>query len=324
MKEDRRRLLGSMGLVLVAPALAQGGKAWRIGFLGVPPAASYGQRIQALRAGLRDFGYIEGKNLVVEWRWAEGRLDRLPGLAAELVRLNVDLIVTHTTPSTMAAKKATSTIPIVIAAVGDPVSTGLVQSLARPGGNVTGLTFFQAELTTKRLEIIRQTYPRARRVGLLTNPANPSHAIYLESITGPAKALKLDLQLFAARAKEELDDALASMAARKMEAAVIVEDPVTIANARQIAEKALALRMPIIGFREIAEGGGLMAYGVDLNESWRRAGFFIDRVLKGAKPAELPIERASKFEMIVNLRTAKILGVRVPQVVLQGADRVIE
>lgn len=324
MGETRRRLLASMGLVLVAPALAQSGRVWRIGFLGVPTAASYGARIEALRAGLREYGYVEGKNIVIEWRWADGRLDRLPDLASDLVRSNVDLIVTHTTPSTMAAKKATSTIPIVIAAVGDPVSTGLVQSLARPGGNVTGLSFLQAELTIKRLEIIRETYPKARRVGLLTNPANPSHAVYHQSIAAPAKALKLELQFFGARSREELDDALASMAARKMEAAVIVEDPVTIGNARQIGETALRLRLPIIGFREIAEGGGLLSYGVDLNQSWRRAGFFVDRVLKGAKPAELPIERASKFEMLVNLRTAKVLGVRIPPSVIQGADRVIE
>ena len=324
MEGNRRRLLGSMGLVLVAPALAQGPKVRRIGFLGVPTAASYTARIEALRAGLRDYDYVEGKNIVIEWRWADGRLERLPQLAAELVRLNVEVIVTHTTPSTMAAKKATSTIPIVITAVGDPVSTGLVQSLARPGGNVTGLTFLQAELTTKRLELIRQTYPRAKRVGLLTNPANPSHAVYFQSLAEPARALKIDLQQFGARAKEELDGVLASMLAGKVDAAVIAEDPVTIGNARQIAEKARELRLPIIGFREIAEFGGLMAYGVDLNQSWRRSAFFVDRILKGAKPAELPIERASRFEMLVNLKTAKALGVRIPQSVLQGADRVIE
>ena len=316
--------MGSMGLVLVAPAFAQASKVRRIGFLGVPTAASYTARIEALRAGLRDYGYVEGKNILIEWRWADGQLERLPQLAAELVRSNVELIITHTTPSTMVAKKATSTIPIVIASVGDPVSTGLVQSLARPGGNVTGLTFLQAELTIKRLELIRKTYPRARRVGLLTNPANPSHAVYFKSLAEPARTLKIDLQQFGARAKEELDDVLASMVARKMDAAVIAEDPVTIGNARQIAEKALELRLPVIGFREIAELGGLMAYGVDLNESWRRSGFFVDRILNGAKPADLPIERASKFEMLVNLKTAKTLGVRIPPSVLQGADRVIE
>ena len=324
MEEIRRRLIGSMGLALVAPALAQSTRVWRIGFLGVPNASGYANRVEALRAGLREHGYIEGKNIVIEWRWADGRLDRLPALADGLVRLKPDLIVTHTTPSTLALKKATTTIPIVITGVGDPVSTGLVQSLARPGGNVTGLTFLQAELTTKRLQIIRETYPRARQVGLLINPANPSHAVFVDSVAGTGRALKLELPQFGASFREELDDALASMAARKMDAALILEDPLTIVHAKQIAATALRLRLPIIGFREIAEGGGLLSYAVDLNDAWRRAGFFIDRVLKGAKPADLPIERASKFEMLVNLKTAKALGVKIPQSVIQRADRVIE
>lgn len=326
MGQLRRRLVGSMSLLLIAPALAraQAGKVWRIGFLGVPPAASYLQRVESLLAGLRDYGYLEGKNIVIEWRWADGRFERLPQLADELVRAKVDVLITHTTPSTIAAKKATSTIPIVIAAVGDPVSTGLVQSLARPGGNVTGLTFLQTELLEKRLQILRETYPRARQVGLLMNPANPSHAVFLQSVANVGQALKLHLQRFGANSKGDLEHALSAMQAKKMHAAVILEDPLTIANPRQIAEAALRLRLPIIGFREIAESGGLLSYGVDLNQSWRRAGFFVDRILKGVKPADLPIERASKFEMLINLSTAKALGVRIPQSVLQGADRVIE
>ena len=277
-----------------------------------------------MRTGLRQLGYEEGKNIVIHYRWAEGRYDRLPELAAELVKLNVDVIVTHSTPGALAAKQATSTIPIVMAAVGDPVAAGLVASLARPGGNLTGLTFFFAELCAKRVELIKEAIPTLTRVAVFVNPANPSHPIALSVMQRTASALGVELVPIEVKARDDIAAAIAMVAARQAAAFVVIEDPLSISNARQTAEFALQNRLPMIGFKPHAEAGALMEYGVDLADLFYRSAAFVDKILKGTAPADLPIERAVKFEIIVNLQSAKTLGIELPTSLLLRANGVIE
>jgi putative ABC transport system substrate-binding protein len=296
----------------------------RIGFLGALTAASYANQLEALRQGLRDLGYIEGKNIVIEYRWAEGKYDRLAELAAELVRLKVNLIVTHGTPGSRAAKQATATVPIVMAVSGDAVATGLVQSIARPGGNITGLTYFFPELNAKRLELVKEAVPRIGRVGVLLNPSNPANGPVLKEMEVAAASLKLELHRFEIKGPDELASAFSAMAERRVEAVEIIDDAMLIANAPRIADFAIKSKLPAIGFKEFVEGGGLMAYAVDFPAIWRRATIFVDKILKGAKPADLPVEQATKFELIINLKTAKALGITIPQTLLARADEVIE
>ena len=277
-----------------------------------------------MRTGLRQLGYEEGKNIVIDYRWADGRFERLPELAAELVKLNVDVIVTHSTPGALAAKQATSTIPIVMAAVGDPVAVGLVASLARPGGNLTGLTFFYAELCAKRVELIKEAIPTLTRVAVFVNPANPSHPIALAAMQRTASALAVELVPIEVKARDDIAAAIAMVAARQAAALVVIEDPLSISNARQIAEFALQNRVPMIGFKPHAEAGALMEYGVDLADLYYRSAAFVDKILKGTAPADLPIERAVKFEIIVNLQSAKTLGIELPTSLLLRANEVIE
>ena len=286
--------------------------------------AEYGRLVDALRTGLRQLGYEEGKNIAVEYRWAEGRYDRLPELAAELVRLKVDVIVTHSTPGSQAAKQATSTIPIVVAAVGDPVEAGLVASLARPGGNLTGLTFFFGEICAKRVEIIKEAIPTLVRAAVLVNPANPSAAIALSVMQRTASKLGVELVPTEVKARDDIAAAITSVATRPASALVAIEDPLIISNARQIAGFALQNKLPLIGFKPHAEAGALMEYGADVRELFYRSAAFVDKILKGTPPADLPIERAVKFELIVNLKTAKTLGVTVPLTLIASADEVIE
>ena len=325
---DRRKILLALGAAaLVSPLslLAQpANKVWRIGFLGSATSQGYTRPIDALRAGLRDLGYVEGKNIVIEYRWAEGKFERLPGLAAELVKMNVDIIVTHATPGTLAAKQATTTIPIVMAAIGDAVAVGAVASLARPGGNITGTTFFNPELAAKRLEIIRDAMPRLRRVAVLFNPGNQAVEATLKAMGLTAKALKMELQRFPARALEEFDGAFAAMAAKRIEAFTTIEDPITIANAKTLADLAAKRRLPSIGFPEFADAGGLLGFGVSIPDMFRRAPYFVDKIFKGARAGDIPVEQWSRFEIIVNFKTAKALGIKLPDLVLQRADRVIE
>jgi len=325
---NRRDLLVAFSLGALAealPALAQQqGKVRRIGLLVPGSADVYAVWVEALRAGLRERGYVEGKNIVIESRWAEGNYDRMNVLAAELVRLKVDVIVTGGTPSTLAVKQATTTIPIVIGAISDPVVTGVVAGLARPGGNVTGSMFFVQELCIKRLEILRETLPRARRIGALVNPDNASMAPILKEMELTAKALKLELQQFGVRGPQEFEGAISAMAAKHVDAVVIVEDAMIISNVKAVTGLVSAKRLVAIGWDQVAEAGGLMAYGVNLPEMWRRAAYYVDRILKGAKPADLPIERSTRFELILNLKTAKALGIKFPQAILVRADRVIE
>jgi len=273
---------------------------------------------------LRDFGYVEGKNIAIEFRWAEGKYERLPELAADLVRLKVDVIVTEATPAARAATKATSSIPIVAAAVGDPVAAGLVGSLARPGGNLTGSSIFVPELSAKRLELLRELLPRAKRTAVFVHPENVAFAPILQAMEAAAASLKLELHQLPVRRPEEIEGAFAAMRAKQVDAVVVIEEPLYIANAITIAEHSAKARMPSIGYGGFADEGGLVAYGVNFIAMYRRAGYFVDRILKGAKPGDLPFERATKFEMAVNLKTAKTLGIKIPPQLLLRADKVIE
>ena len=326
----RRKLLVALGAGALASPLAclaqqQPAKIARIGFLGATSAAGYASQVDALRAGLRELGHVEGKNLVIEFRWAEGKYDRLPELAAELVRLKVDVLVTHGAPGSRAAKMATTTIPIVLAAVGDPVAQGLVASLARPGGNITGSTFFAPELMAKRLELVKAALPRIRRVAVLLNSDHPiNNEPTLRAMKTTAGSLKVELQQFGVRSPSEFESALAAMSNRRAEAVVIAEDSLFVANAAAAASLGTKHRIPAIGFVEVAEGGGLMGYGVNFPAMYRRAAVFVDKILKGANPGDLPIERPTRFELVLNMKTAKELGIKIPNSILVRADKVIE
>jgi putative ABC transport system substrate-binding protein len=296
----------------------------RIGFLGTTLPSVMTRRIESLRAGLRDLGWVEGQNFFVDFRWAEGKYDRLPELAAELVRLKVDVLVTHSTPGTLAAKQATKTIPIVMAVSGDAVATGLVASFARPGGNITGSTFFGPELHGKRVELLKEALPRFSQVAILLNADNPSSAPNFEAAERAARFLKVKIQKFEVRQAGELDAAFAAMVKRRAEAVVTSEEGMIIANAKAIADLALKSRLPSISGIDLVEAGGLMGYAVNQPELYRRAAVFIDKILKGAKPTDIPIEQATKFQLTINLRTAKALGLAMPPTLLARADEVIE
>ena len=315
-------LRGLLGAPFVAESQSVP-KVPRIGFLGAASATGYATQLEAFRLGLRDLGYVEGQNLVVEYRWADGRYERLTPLAAELVALKVDVILTHGTPGTQAAKQATSTIPIVVVVVGDAVATGLVQSLARPGGNVTGSSFFLPELSAKRLELLREALPGASRVAVLLNPGNPIHALISRDLDTRGHELGVALQYANARTVGDFDRAFETMVKGRAQGLVIVDDGMLIANAARLAELAARNRLPAIGFSELVGAGAFMSYGVSFPALWRQAPTFVDRILKGAKPSEIPIEQASRFELILNLKAAKVLNVQVPPAVLARADSII-
>jgi putative ABC transport system substrate-binding protein len=317
--------MGIGGLAL--PAFAQpAGKAWRIGFLGPTAATSrvWQARVEQLRAGLRELGYVEGRNLAIEFRWADGKLERLPTLAAELVQLKPDVLVTATTPAALATKRATQSIPIVLASVGDPVSTGLVHSLARPGGNITGSSLFAGDESAKRLELIKDALPRTRRVAILLNPANPLWSVTVQETERVAKNLKLELLRVEARATGELEAAIAAAVEKRADALVVVEDSLFTAQAARLAALALQHKLPAIGQVVFAHAGGLIGNGTDQLVLFRRAAVYVDKILKGGKPADLPIEQATRFELIVNLKTAKALGLSLPKQLTFRADRLIE
>jgi putative ABC transport system substrate-binding protein len=324
---DRRAFIaGTLGL-LAAPLAVEAqpqAKVHRLGFLGGASPAGYAHLVEALRQGLHDLGYLEGKNLAIEYRWAEGKYERLPDLAAELVRLKVDLIVTHGAPGSLAAKQATPTIPIVMTIVGDVVATGLVTSIPRPGGNITGSTFFFPELNAKRVELLKEAVPRTTRIAALTNRDNPGARPSLDAMGPIAKSLKVELQTVGVRGPGDFPDAFSAMAKGRIDGVVVIDDGMLIENARQVADLAAKHRLPTIGFREYADAGGLLAYAVNFPAIWRRAAVFVDKILKGAKPGELPIEQATRFEFVVNLKTAKALGLTIPPAVLARADEVIQ
>ena len=307
------------------PAAAQSGagKVPRVGLLGVTSEAGYARQIRALREGFRDLGYVEGQTLVIESRWAQGQYDRLPALAAELVRLQPDVIVTSG-PGVRAMKDATATIPIVMAVTGDAVANGFVASLAVPGGNITGSTFFGPELSAKRLELLKEAVPRLARVSVLLNPRSDNNRVDLERVKKTAAALGVEIFEAPAGSPREFADAFALTLRRRADGMVCLSDSMLVANMRHLGELSAAKGLPAAGSDEFAEGGGLLAYGVSFPELWRRAPYFVDKILKGGKPAAIPVEQASKFELIVNLRTARAIGVAIPQSLLVRADHVLE
>jgi putative ABC transport system substrate-binding protein len=315
-------------IALAAPlvALAQSPSTiHRIGLLGADPPTVSAPRYEAFRQGLRDLGYVEGRNLAIEYRHVEGRMDRLPALAAEVVGLKVDVIVAPSTPMALAVKAITGTIPIVFVTAGEPVSSGLVASLARPGGNATGLSLLAPELVARQLQLLKETVPRAARVAVLSNPDATYTSLLIREAETAARSLGVRLDVLGVRGADSLDGALAAIARDRPHALFVLFDPVLFTLRGRIAEFGNRYRLPAIyPHREYAESGGLMAYGVDLRDNYRRAADYVDRILRGAKPADLPVEQPRKFELIVNLRTAKAFGLTVPPPVLARVDEVIE
>jgi putative ABC transport system substrate-binding protein len=314
---------------LVAPwasvAQQSAGKVHRIGFLGSGSSAAVAKPLEALRAGLRELGYVEGRNIAIEYRWGEGKFERLPGLAAELIRLKVELIAVWGTPGALAAKRATSTLPIVMLAVGDPEETGLVASLARPGGNVTGMANLGGAVVAKQLELLTQVIPGIARIAVLRNPGNPSLIPQAKGAEAAARSLGLQIQFFDVQSLDDFDAAFAGMAAAHAAGLLVLADPLFFTEGKPIAELAIRHRLPAVTARsEIADAGVMVAYGASTVEPFRSGAIFIDRILRGAKPADLPVQQVTKFEFIVNLKTAKALGVQFPPHLLVRADRVIE
>jgi putative ABC transport system substrate-binding protein len=299
------------------------GKLFRIGFLGSTSANGLRERTKAFRDGLRVLGHEEGRDIVIEARWADGHYERLPMLLAELIASKVDVIVTHGTPGALAAKQATMTIPIVVAVVGDALNSGVVSNLAKPEANLTGSTFFGPELAAKRLEILKEAMPNLLTVGVLTNLANPMNEPIMPQMREVASSRKLTLRQYDARSPADFDGVISAMKA-DIGAFVLLDDSMLIDNAPAIGKLALKHDLPSIGFPAYAEADGLLGFGIDFPEIFRRAATFVDKILKGAKPADLPFERASKFETVVNLKTAKAIGIELPTAVLLRADQVIE
>jgi putative ABC transport system substrate-binding protein len=300
-------------------------KIWRIGFLSSVSAKPSAHLWTAFLHGLRDVGYVEGQNVMIEPRWAEGKTDRLPQLAAELARLNVDLIVsTGGTVTAFAAKNATSSIPIVFTVGGDLVKLGLVASLARPAGNLTGLSLLTTELNVKRLELLQETFPKIRLVGVMGNPNNPNYVIQLDETQAAAKALGLQIEIFQARNSSDIDSVFSTAAKKTVQALLVLSDPMLNASRQRISDAVMKARVPAIyEFKEFVEAGGLMSYGTDILAVYRRIGVYVDKIFKGTSPADLPVEQPTKFEFVVNLKTAKQIGLTIPPNVLARADRVI-
>jgi putative ABC transport system substrate-binding protein len=299
-------------------------KITRIGFLGSATAVGSSQSVRALREGLKALGYVEGKNIIIEFRWADGKYERLPELVADLIRLNVDVLVTHGTPGTQVAKRATTNIPIVMAISGDAVATGIVTNLGRPDANVTGSTFFLPELNAKRLELLKEVLPHVTHVGALSNPANPVSTPIVSAMTAAATPLKLEVEVFKVRGPSEFVSAFEAVAKSRVNAVVVTEDGEFAATFKTIAALAAGKKLPSIGSKEYAEAGGLVGYGVNILSLYRRAAYFIDRILKGSKPADLPIEQPTRFDFVINLKTAKTLGLTVPPSLLARVDGLIE
>lgn len=314
----------ALALLLAAPvaAAAQTGKVYRIGFLGLSSVEDYAENLRAFRQGLRDLGYEEAKNVSIEYRWAEGRSERLPALAAELVRLKPDVLVTHAAPGIRAARRATSTIPIVMGASGDPVRLGFVRSLARPGGNTTGVTSLIFELPAKRLELLREAVPKLRLVAVLS--AGDSGAA--KETETAARTLGVRVSTFNVTwERASLETAFTAILRDRPDALIVIPDPTTTPHHARIVDFATRNRLPTMGGgKDFVAGGGLISYGADFKEGWRLAARYVDRILKGAKPAELPVEQPTRFELAINLQTAKALGLTIPRSLLLRADQITE
>jgi len=322
----RRRFLSGLGVgALAAPmaARAQPSKPARIALLGLGTAENTASRLEALRGGLRDLGQVEGKNVVFEYRWAAGGTGRLADLADELAQLEPAVFVAEGTTGTRAAKRSTASISIVMVAALDAVGARLISSMARPGGNITGTTLFSLETSAHRLEALKDTLPRVAQLGLLLNPENRETEIVRQATDLAAQTVKMTVQGFEARRPERLEGAFVAMARSGVQAVAVQPDPMFDANAASIAQLAVRQRLPSIGNRELAQAGGLIGHEMNAIEVWRRTAYFVDKILKGGRPAEMPVERIQKFVVVVNLKTAKTLRVTIPPQVLARADEVI-
>jgi putative tryptophan/tyrosine transport system substrate-binding protein len=322
----RREFIAFVGSTAAAWPLAaraqQGGKKYVVGRFS---AGSATLEAAALTEALRELGWVEGKNVVFERRYAENRLERLPELAADLVRLKVDVIIAGGTLAPLAAKRATSTIPIVMVAAGDPLGSGLVASLARPGGNVTGTSAMVPDLGGKRLELLKELLPRLARVAVLWNAANPYSANVFKETQGAGRTLGIEVQSLEVRGPDDLDGAFEAARKQRPDAMITADDPLTLSYRKRIADFATGQQLASLsGFREFVEVGGLISYGANLDDVYRRTAGYVDKILKGAKPADLPVEQPTKFDLVINLTTAKALGLTVPPSLLARADEVIE
>jgi len=325
---DRRRFVGALAATAVVPysGAQPVGKVYRIGYIQTATPDEQARLTRAFEDALRELGYVEGRNAVFERRFAWGKQERLPELAAELVRLNVDVIMTGGNPVIAAVKQATSTIPIVMGASRDPVGAGFIASLARPGGNITGLTNDTGlEIVGKYLELLKEVVPNASRVALLLNPIPPGAANYRRATENAARVLGVSLSVVEARGRDELEGAFAAMARERVDALVVQSDPVFFTARSQIVQLAMKHRLPAVyQAREFPEVGGLMSYGDNVSYRFRRAAVYVDKILKGTKPGELPVEQSPKIEFVINLRTAKAIGAVIPQSLLVRADEVIQ
>ena len=317
--------LCAMLFALCLPAQAQQtGKVSRIGFLGAASASALTGQLDAFRQGLRELGYIEGKNIVVEYRYADGKVDRVPELAAELVGLKVDVIVTYQTPSVLALKRTSATIPIVFAMLSFPIENGIVASFARPGGNATGLTVLSEELNGKRLELLKEAAPKVTRIGVLSNLTNPTQPQEWKEIQAAAQGLGLKLQSLGVRSSNDFDGAFEAALKERIQALLNLPEALFIVQLNRIVEFAAKNKLPAMySSPEFVQAGGLMSYSPIITDLWRRAATYVDKILKGAKPADLPVEQPKKFEFIINLKAAKQIGLTIPPNVLARADKVI-
>jgi putative tryptophan/tyrosine transport system substrate-binding protein len=321
----RREFIAALGSAAAWPVAARAqARAPRIGVLlvGLSPES---KEAKYFRLGLRDAGYFEGRNLVIEWRSAKGDYDLVPGLVADLVRSNVDVIVLDSTVATEIAKRSTSTIPIVMALVVDPVGSGLVESTAHPGGNVTGMSMMTSDLNSKRLQLLKEVTPHLQRAAILWNPDHPFHSKVVQDLTAIAPALSIELTAVGARMPEQFDQAFSDVRKARAQALYVVEDPIFFAHQVKLLSLASMAGLPTIHeLRRFPEAGTLISYGPDLHELFRRAANYVDRILKGTNPADLPVEQATRFEPVINLKTAKTLGLTVPETLLAISDDVIE
>ena len=321
----RREFITLVGGAVAWPlvAVAQQPKVWRIGFLApVPPTPVM---LSAFRDGLRGRGYVEGQNLSIDVRWPQGSFDQNPSVVTEFVNSNVDVIVAWATPTVIAVRRATSTIPIVMEGVGDPVGSGFIAILARPGGNITGLTIISVELSAKLMELFAELVPGMKRVGVVRNPNNPAVTVMLRETEDAVRKLNMQVEVVNAQASDEFERAFAQLSAKSVDGVVVLSDPTTIEHSRRIAELAQSARLPTaFQRRENVDAGGLFSYGPDLNYQFRQAAFYVDRILKGEKPAELPVMQPTKIELVINLKTAKALGLTVPLIMQMTADELIE
>jgi putative ABC transport system substrate-binding protein len=326
---DRRTFVVSVvsGILAGPPAAEaqEAGKVYRVGHLSTPTRESVERGLGAFLRKLRELGWVEGQNLIIEYRWAEGDVERLPDLAADLVRRKVDVIVAPAGSAALAAKNATSSIPIVMIFPSDPVEMGLVASLSRPGGNITGTTFTAGpEIFGKQLQILKEAIPNASRVAILANPADSSFALQVRDVEATARSLHIRVQNVEARGPEEIESAFAAMARERAEALLVTGSSTFLAHRVRLAELAIKGRLPtMLSFRESVEAGGLMAYAVNMADFVGRAAVYVDKILKGAKPADLPIEQPTRFELVINLKTANALGIAIPQSLLLRANDVI-